>query len=339
MGTRTRRRLRDGLVGLFVLTCAGMAQPVLAIAAPPATPSADAPALPSRTPSTRTTYSTRPTPFSVTVSPARLTIAQDAVDETQHVTVVNRGEDPVSLAVQLRNFVSMPDGGLSYRPDAPYGAAGWAHVSPTHLELQTGESALVDVSFDVPDKREPGDHQVALVFLAPSARAPGNIQVNRGIGAPVYVTVPGAVDDSVRLDALSAPRWLWNGHGAEVTASLSSTGTVHRDFRGETALAVGTHGHLGRFGDFTVARGADRVVSTTWDAPLVCVCHPSVTVTNSDGAAQTLSTRVVVLPWWALAGLAVLVLAVTTVLLRRRRTASRPRTARGSAVPAAGESG
>jgi hypothetical protein len=213
-------------------------------------------------------------------------------------------------------------------------------VSPRRLDLRSGESALVDVTFDVPDKREPGDHQVALVFLAPSVRSPGNIQVNRGIGAPVYVTVPGPVDDSVRLDDLSAPGWLWRGHAPTVTASLSSTGTVHRDFRGDTALAVGTPGHSGHFGDFTVSRGARRVVSTTWDAPLVCVCHPSVTVTNEDGVVQTLSTRVVVLPWWALAGVSLLALGTAFVLLRRRRPARRRRTTRGNAaIPATGESG
>jgi beta-lactamase regulating signal transducer with metallopeptidase domain len=67
------------------------------------------------------------------------------------------------------------------------------------------------------------------------------------------------------------------------------------------------------------------VVTTTWDAPLVCVCHPSLTVTNAGQAPQTVSTRVVVLPWWLLVGL-VLVLAAVAVLVVRRRS----RTARAA---------
>lgn len=327
MGTVSRRRLRDGLIGLCVLTCAGMALPVSATAAPPASP----------TPSTHTGYSTSATPFSVTISPARLTVPADGLDSTQHVTVVNRGQEPVSLAVQLRNFVAQPDGGLSYAPDAPYGAADWMHVSPTHLSLQPGESTLVDATFDVPAEREPGDHQVAMVFLAPSSRTAGNIAVNRGIGAPVYLTVPGPVDDSVRLDGLTGPRWSLRGDPT-LTAHLTSTGTVHRDFRGATALRVGTAGHQGRFSDFTVSRGAERVVSTTWDAPLVCVCHPDVTVTNAAGAPQTASATLVVVPWWGLAGLGLVIVLGLTRALQRRRSRPRPRT-EGAGAPAAAGSG
>ena len=69
----------------------------------------------------------------MTISPARLTVSPDALDRTQQVTVVNQGEQTVSLTVQKRNFVAGPDGGLSYRPSAPYGAADWVDVSPTSV--------------------------------------------------------------------------------------------------------------------------------------------------------------------------------------------------------------
>jgi hypothetical protein len=274
-------------------------------------------------PSTSTSYALSPDAFSVTVSPARLVVSQDDLASTQLLTVVNRGQEPVSLTVQKRNFVTSPSGGLSYRPDAPYGAADWVTVAPAVLDLDPGESQQVRATIQVPDKPDVGDHQVALVFLAPST-GDGNIKVSRGIGAPLYVTVPGPVDDSVRLNGLTGPGWSLRGHPS-LTASLTSTGTVHRDFRGTTALSVGTAGRQTRFNDFTVARGADRVVTTTWDAPLVCVCHPSLTVTNAGQAPQTVSTRVVVLPWWLLVGL-VLVLAAVAVLVVRRRS----RTARAA---------
>lgn len=326
MGTSALRRLGGGLAALAVLTCAGVAQPVLATAAPTPAPSTGTgtagPASPAPTPATSTRYATSGTPFSVTVSPARLAVTQDAVGRTHPVTVVNRGQEAVSLTVDKRDFVARPDGGLSYEPDAPFGASRWMRVSPTRLDLEPGASEQVDVTFEVPDSPEPGDHQVALVFLAPAVKTDGNIQVNRGIGAPVYVTVPGPVDDSVRLDGLTGPRWSLRGDPT-LTATLRSTGTVHRDFRGPTALAVGTPDHAGRFPDFTVSRGADRVVSTTWDAPLLCVCRPSMTLTNADGVAQTVSTRVVVLPWWVLVGLLAVVLAVMGVVLRRRSLRAR----------------
>lgn len=308
---------------LCALAVAGAFQPVLASAEPTSSPTASAsgtgsaatdPVQPS--PSTRTSYRHQDSPFSVTVSPARLTVAADALDRTQQLTVVNQGEQTVSLTVQKRNFVAAPDGGLSYRPDAPYGAADWVDVQPTSLTLEPGTSQQVRATFDVPAEPEPGDHQVALVFLAPPAGS-GNVKVNRGIGTPLYVTVPGPVDDSVRLDGLTGPGWSLRGRPT-LTVRMSSTGTVHRDFRGATALGVGTPDHPSRFADFTVSRGADRVVSTSWDPPLLCVCRPSVTVVNAGQPPQTVSTRVVVLPWWALAGVVLVVVVGAALLVRRR---------------------
>lgn len=326
------RRLRDGLIGLCALALAGVAQPLPASASPTTGPTTSPPAsstgsasagpvLP--TPSTSTSHRVSGETYSVTVSPARLVVGQGELDRTQLLTLVNRGQAPVSLTVEKRNFVALPDGGLNYRPDAPYGAADWVTVSPTALSLDPGESQQVRATIDVPREPEAGDHHVALIFLAPSG-GKGNVKVNRGIGAPVYLTVPGPTDDSVRLNSLTGPRWsLWGD--PSLTASLTSTGTVHRDFRGPGAVSAGTPSHLSRFPDFTVVRGSDRVVSTTWDAPLVCVCQPSLTITNQGQAPQTVSTRVVVVPWWLLAALALVLAGVAAVLLRRHRRAARTR--------------
>lgn len=329
MLTPARRRLLHGLVGLCVLAFAGLALPGLAVAVP-TSPSPLGPTPEQTNPSPVTSYQRSDDSFAVSVSPARLSVPADGLDTEQRFTVVNRGQEPVSLTVQKRNFVSGPDGGLTYLPDAPYGAAEWVHVTPTRLTVQPGTSELVNVGISVPAAPEPGDHQVALVFLTP-ATGSGNVRVNRGIGTPVFLTVPGPTDDSVRLNSLTAPGWSWTGDPT-LTASLTSTGTVHRDFRGPTALAVGSPNHPGRFSDFTVSRGSDRVVSTPWDAPLVCVCRPSVTVTDADGVPQTLSTRVVVLPWWMLAGVLLIVVVGSGVVLRSRNHAHR-RTSAGKDAP------
>ena len=331
MDLRFSRRVRDGLVGLCVLALAGLAQPLPASAEPTAAPSASAgsaaagPVLstPTPSPSTSTRHRLIADTFAITVSPARLVVGPDDLGSTQLVTVVNRGREPVSLTVEKRDFVGLPDGGMNYRPDAPYGAAAWVTVSPKVLDLDPGESQQVQATIDVPDQPEVGDHQVALIFLAPSAGS-GNVKVNRGIGAPLYVTVPGPVDDSVRLNGLTGPSWSFRGQPS-LTASLTSTGTVHRDFRGPTALSVGTAGHQTRFNDFTVVRGADRVVDVGWDPPLLCVCRPTVTVTNAGQSPQTVSTRVVVLPWWLLAGVGLVLVATSVVLVRRSSRRSRSR--------------
>jgi hypothetical protein len=302
-----------------------------AAAAPTPTPSSSSPSpspgqptSPAPTPSQSTSYQQEDTDFALTVSPARLVVGQQDLDRTQQVTVVNRGRAALDLQVQLRNFAPKPDGSLAFEREAPYAAASWLTVSPQKFVLEPGTSRQVTTTVDVPSEPEPGDHHVALVFLVPNSEATGNVRINRGVAAPVYVSVPGPTDDTVQLRGLRGPRLVWERE-AELSATLENTGNTHRDFRGPAALSLVDGAHSTRFSDFTVARGSVREVSSTWRAPLVCVCRPTLSFANASGAAQTASVTVVVLPWWLAAGvLAVALLALLLGLRARRRARPRP---------------
>ena len=166
---------------------------------------------------------------------------------------------------------------------------------------------------------------MALVFMVPSAAKSGNVRINRGVAAPVYVNVPGPTDDTVQLRGLRGPRLIWDRE-TELTATLENTGNTHRDFRGPTtALALVDGGRTTRFSDFTVARNSVREVTSTWRGPLACVCRPTLSFTNASGEPQTASVTVVVLPWWLASGvLAVALLALLLGFRARRRSRPRP---------------
>lgn len=305
----------------------------------PLAQASEAPAPPP--PSNSTTYELNPDQFSLTVSPTRLVIGPADIARTAEIQVVNTGQAAVPVTVQKRNFTTGPDGSLRYQPDAPFGASDWVTVGPESFELAPGASQVVTADIAVPSSPEPGDHQVAVVLLVPAGETDANIKVNRGIAAPVLITVPGPVDDSVSIGGLSAPGFALRGP-VDLAAELRSTGTVHRDFRGQAPLTVESAGSATPFPDFTVMRGATRQVSTAWDPPLMCICQPTVTYLDAAGAPQTATATVVVFPVDLLGGLVLLAVAVGFAIRWRRRryraAVRRAAEAMGSELPPAARS-
>lgn len=312
-------------IGLGVLATAGALNPTSASAAPTApAPTASGsvsatPVAPSSTPSSSVSYRRDPGNFSLAVSPARLAIGQGDIGSTQQVTLINRGQAPLAVTVQKRNFTVGPDGSLRYQDDAPYAASSWVTVRPQQVRLEPGQSQVVNATVKAPKSYEPGDHQMALVFMVPAGRSDKNIKVNRGVGLPIYITAPGDVVDSVSLSGLAAPTFA-SGGPVPITATVTNRGTVHHDFRKPSPLTVTGAGTAEPFPDFTVPRGSVRDIATTWNPPFLCICHPTVTMTSADGGRQSQTVRVVVFPWpWFGAALGAVLLLLLLVRTSRRR--------------------
>jgi hypothetical protein len=190
-------------------------------------------------------------------------------------------------------------------------------VSPKQVTLRPGKAQVVTATIKAPKAYEPGDHQMALVFMVPAGKSDKNIRVNRGVGLPIYITAPGPVVDSVALTGLDAPGFV-SGGSVPITATVTNHGTVHHDFRAPSPLTVTGAGKAKPFPDFTVPRDSVRDVATTWDPPFLCVCHPTVTMTSADGGVQTV--RVIVFPWqWFAAGVGAVLLVLLLVRTSRRR--------------------
>jgi hypothetical protein len=267
--------------------------------------------------------SATPPAFSLTVSPTRLVVGQADIGVSQKIQVTNNGKSSESVNVEKRNFTGGSDGSLVFQETAPYSASDWVTVDPGSFEIAPGATQEVTASITVPSAPEPGDHQVALVFLVPAGQTTANIKINRGIGTPVYITVAGVTNDSTSLSDLSAKGFATGGP-VKITAKIHDTGTVHRDFRGATPLKISASGTAAAFPDFTVMRGATREISTTWDPPLMCICHPSVSVVNADGTRHSMTVRIIVLPLPGLGIIAgaALMLAIGGWLARRQYRAS-----------------
>lgn len=269
------------------------------------------------TPTNSTTYDLHPDQFSLTISPTRLVVGPAGIARTAEIQVVNRGQVAVPVTVQKRNFTAGPDGALNFQPDAPYAAADWMTVAPESFQVAPGATQVVTADITVPAAPEPGDHQVALVFLVPAGATSANIKINRGIATPVFITVPGPTDDSASISGLTAS-WFVLGGPVDISAQLHSTGTVHRDFRADSPLLVDSAGGTTAFPDFTVLRGATRDVATAWDPPLMCICHPTVSFSNAGGSIQTATVQVIVFPLHLL-GIAIAAALIILLVVRWRR--------------------
>lgn len=270
-----------------------------------------------------TPYAPAPSDFSLTISPSRLVIGPADIGKVSGLSVVNRGRAAVPVTVRKRNFTAAPDGALNLQDKARYSAADWLTVDPMSFEVAPGATQAITATVTVAANPEPGDHQMAIVFLVQAGQTNNNIRINRGVATPVYITVAGATDESASISDLHAPGFVMGGT-VTITAKVHDTGTVHRDFRGATRLAMHAGGTETPFPDFTVTRGSTREISTTWHPPLMCVCHPTVSISNAGGAVQTAAVRVIVFPLRLLGVIAgaALVLALGIVLARRRYRAS-----------------
>jgi hypothetical protein len=291
-------------------------------------PAAHAAGSPSPSPSsshgtTTTTYGAGTASFSLTVSPTRLDVRPADNAETQRIHVVNGGQAPMSVTVQKRNFTGDADGAMNFQATAPYSASPWVTVSPMRFTLTPGATQTVTAAISVPTNPEPGDHEVALVFLAPAGRTKANIKINRGIAIPAYITVPGPTSDAASPADLSGPSFATGGP-VTISAQVNDTGTVHRNFRGATPLRITGAGSAAAFPDFTVMRDSTRDVSTTWNPPFMCICHPTVSIVDAGGVVRSASVRVIVFPvgLFAIVLAGLLVLAVAIRVTRRRYRAS-----------------
>lgn len=264
--------------------------------------------------------------FSLTVSPTRIVVPADDLDKQAEVRLTNHGQQPVEVVVNKRDMWADEVGNLTFVDEVAYSATDWLTTDPERLLVPPGAAETVTVQVDLPTRYEPGDHHVALVFVAPNAEEQGTVQINRGVGIPVYVQAPGVVDRSVEFTDLSGPRFsLWGP--VSFQASLQHTGTVHRDFRGGNQLLLDVDGSEVEVPEFTLLRDAAREVTVEWQQPpLWCVCRATLTIPDATGAGYQQRTATVVIVPVHLIGVVLAAVAGLVLLLvwrHRRRVGSR----------------
>jgi hypothetical protein len=259
--------------------------------------------------------------FSLKVSPTRLVMSPRQTTSTQHFQVANTGRLKAEVDVTATSLEQHPDGSLTYPSTAPYSAAHWVSMTPTHFHLDPGATRQVTVHLTMPAQPEPGEHYVALLSLVPSQERHDQVRINRGVAVPLLVTVPGSTIDTVKLAELDTSGFSAGGP-ITLTAVVKDSGTVHHDFFGpDHNLVAEADGHKIAFPDFTILRDSTRTVTTQWaDPPLACICHIKVAITKKGLPPNVLQATVVRFPIYPVGGL---IMAIAALFFMWRFMASR----------------
>lgn len=291
----------------------------LAVAAIPAS-AAPAPSVPGPVPQSKGS--------GFLVSPPRLTVAADKINKIQRLEIENRGTVPLVLRTRLEAVSQRADGSSLLEPYAPYSAADWVTVVPDHFDVSPATRRYVQIRIRVPSQPEPGDHNVAIIFMAPPRAGKGNIHIAAGIGVPTLITVPGPMIDDVSVTRLKAPGFSAGG-AIPITATLRETGDVHHDLlSAHDRLEATAGGATIMFPPAVVLRGSTITIATKWThPPAFCVCHLRTAVV-SDGHRSVATATVIIFPVVQVgAGIGALIVLVLAFLFYRRHQRRRLRAA------------
>jgi hypothetical protein len=252
------------------------------------------------------------------VSPTRLTVASGQLTRTQRLQIQNRGSVPLDVSTKVEALTQRSNGS-SLPQNAPWSATSWLTVTPDHFLVKPGHRQWVQVRIQLPARPEPGDHDLALIFMVPPRPGHGNIHIAEGIGVPVLITVPGQVTDDVSVTGLHLPGFSAGG-AVPLTATVHEAGNVHHSFRGTGHQLEARSGSATvMFPPVTVLRESTVTMHTQWDhPPALCVCHVAVTVTSDGHVSEATATVVIfpVVPVSSTVG-AILVLLAAFLLVRR----------------------
>jgi hypothetical protein len=259
-------------------------------------------------------------PFSLTISPARVVVPADVDAHEERVRVSNTGTVELHVDVLVKEFELDGEGGIRFPPEGPASAAAWLDVRPRSLDLRPGESRSVRVRVRVPERPEPGERQVAVVFRAPPQETGRGFAVSGAVATQFLVAVPGPVVRRIALGPLHAPRFADSGP-IDLRLRVENLGTVHRDFVAPHGLVATAGGRPAAFPSFTLLRGSARVVRAELrDLPAVCWCRIRVTADDGNGRPLMAEARVLVFPLRLAIGVLLVALGLTALLrlLRER---------------------
>jgi hypothetical protein len=233
--------------------------------------------------------------------------------------VQNTGSIWLDVHARVVKLAQAKDGSALPEANALSLGVGWVRVVPSHFFVRPGTSRRIFVHIRVPRHPEPGDHDVAILFMVPPARGKGNIHISAGIGVPVLITVPGQVIDNVSVTGLHVAGFSAGG-AISLAATVRESGDVHHSFRGpHNRLVARVGGTAVMFPPITVLRGSTITMATKWTGhPVMCICHVSVALVSGGHRSTAVATVVIFPVFQVLSAIGILLALLAAFLLARR---------------------
>jgi hypothetical protein len=146
------------------------------------------------------------------------------------ITVVNRGSEPLTLAVYAADAFTTASGQLDLlaagQPSTDAGT--WVALAQDSVTVPVGGSVDVPFVVSVPADARPGDHTAGIVTSSAS-QGGGTVTLDRRLGARMYVRVAGELAASVAVEDLAtavSTGWPFAPARLRVTFTVHNTGSA-----------------------------------------------------------------------------------------------------------------
>jgi hypothetical protein len=250
--------------------------------------------------------------FRITVAPIKINLsAKPGRSQATAVRILNSGTEIAMIETSAVNFTKDEAGRTQLLPDRPNSPTSWIE-RPGKFKLAPGETRIVDITINVPQKAEPGTHYAMLLF---SAHQPDGARTASGarmssvlsVGSMLLINLPGKVVKSGSLTGFTGPGFLRRGP-AKFATSVKNSGNVHLTVTGMINIISRSGKNISKIpvssGELgiTALPKSDISLESVWkEVPFWGVYRAQATVDLGLGKSETKELTLYILPYDILA--------------------------------------
>lgn len=258
------------------------------------------------------------------------------------VSISNFGDYPLTYDLYPADGYNLANGafGLRGASDPRVDVGAWIRLSTRVVSVPPHKMSIVPFTIGVPLDATPGDHAGGIVALLRPVAAPapgGNqVQTREGVGARIYLRVPGPLRPMLAVTSVSiATRTgAFGGGNARIRASLANTGNVRLDATAQVKVTD-------VFGDTVkvfpamplnaLLPGSRITLTENWRNLPFAGPYQVKVMLSSAGVKGTGATSTWVIPWAVVVLVGLLLCGLVAWRVWRRR--ARARANRGGSPP------
>jgi hypothetical protein len=158
-------------------------------------------------------------------------VGQQNQKSTGSVTVDNLTDQPIQIAVDLRNFTAQgEEGSVSLtKEDTTYSLAKWIKIDPPTVTINAHGSQNFAFIIDVPKNAEPGGHFGSIVFTTvPSKNLNGSgASLSQEVASLILFKIPGDTKEQAVLESFATDKSFYEFGPVTFESRVRNESKVH----------------------------------------------------------------------------------------------------------------
>jgi hypothetical protein len=147
------------------------------------------------------------------------------------ITVDNLTDQPVQIAVELRNFTARGEEGSVNltTDDTTYSLAKWIKVTPDTVAIKAHGSQDFNFTIEVPRNAEPGGHFGSIVFATVPAKdlKGSGASLSQEVASLILFKIPGDTKEQAALESFTTDKSFYEFGPVTFDARVRNEGGVH----------------------------------------------------------------------------------------------------------------